>query len=355
MTVHDIHITANLINMELPKNKIFNINGSRDGSKILFGNTTFINELDHIKYKWAYNLYHLMAFTNYWIPEEIGMLDDKKMYATLTPHEKRAYKLTLAFLIVLDSYQVNMLKEFARKFTAPELVMAITAQEFQEALHSKSYQYILENVVSPKESEAIYNLWREDEKLLERITVIAELYNNYIEKPTLENFIKALFGNYLLESLYFYSGFMFFYNLGAQSKMTNTMLQIKYINRDELTHVTLFKNIFAELFNELPDLFTPELKAWMLEYTKFAAEKEIEWAIYVTNNNIMGLNNEVLRKYIQYLANKRLKALNLPPIYENADENPLQHLEKFATIKDTKTDFFQSKPQNYQARSTLKW
>lgn len=355
MTVYNNQTIEELLNSELPKNKIFNINGSRDGSKILFGNTTFINELDNVKYKWAYNLYHLMAFTNFWIPEEISMYDDKKMYNSLTPHEKRAYKLTLAFLIVLDSYQVNMLKEFARKFTAPELIMAITAQEFQEALHSKSYQYILENVVSPKESELIYNLWREDERLLERITVIADLYNKYIEKPTLENFVKALVGNYLLESLYFYSGFMFFYNLGAQSKMTNTMLQIKYINRDELTHVTLFKNVLSELRKQHPEIFTPELYKWIYEYVKFAAEKEIEWAKYVTNDNIIGLNNEVLKRYIQYITNKRLEYLGLEPIYKDATDNPLQHLEKFATIKDTKTDFFQSKPQNYQSRNTLKW
>ena len=348
--------TINQSEFILSNNKIFNVMGERDANKrkIILGNSTFINELNEIKYNWAYELYHTMAFTNFWVPEEISMLDDKKMFNELTEYEKRAYKLVLSFLIVLDSYQVNMLKEFARKITAPEIIMALTAQEFQEALHSKSYQYILESVVPTKDIDKVYNLWREDQVLLERNAVIAELYNNFIDNPTLENFVKALIGNYLLESLYFYSGFTFFYNLGAQSKMINTMQQIKYINRDELTHVTLFKNLINELRKEYKDLFTPELTKWIVEYTKFAAEKEIEWAHYITKEQITGLNNYVLRKYIEYIANLRLTYLGFEPIYE-VGENPLKHLEKLATISNSKTDFFQSKPQNYQGRNTLKW
>lgn len=112
------------------------------------------------------------------------MLEDKKQYERLlSEHERRAYELVLSFLIALDSYQVNMLKEFARYLTAPELVMAITSQEFQEALHSYSYQFILESVVEPTKADEIYNYWRQDEKLMERNKVVAEVYNEFIKIP----------------------------------------------------------------------------------------------------------------------------------------------------------------------------
>ncbi|MFZ8860252.1 MAG: ribonucleotide-diphosphate reductase subunit beta [Thermocrinis sp.] len=337
---------------------IFNPEGDREPSKrkIIFGNSTNIMELNNVKYQWAFDLYKTMGFTNFWIPEEIPMLEDKKQYERLlSEHERRAYELVLSFLIALDSYQVNMLKEFARYLTAPELVMAITSQEFQEALHSYSYQFILESVVEPTKADEIYNYWRQDQKLMERNKVVAEVYNEFIKNPTEENFIKAVFGNYVLESLYFYSGFAFFYTLGRQGKMLNTVQQIKYINRDELTHVTLFRNIINTLKEEQPDLFTPEINKWVYEFFKFATEKEIEWGKYVTNNQILGLNDKLIERYIKYLANLRLTQIGYEPIYPEITENPMKWIDQFRTINDTKTDFFQAKPQTYAKRSELKW
>jgi len=324
--------------------------------KIVFGNPTNIMELNNVKYQWAFDLYKTMGFTNFWIPEEIPMHEDRKQYEKeLSEYERRAYEMVLSFLIALDSYQVNMLKEFARYITAPELVMALTSQEFQEALHSYSYQFILESVVDPRVADEIYNYWRQDPVLMERNKVIAELYNEFIRKPTEENFIKAVFGNYVLESLYFYSGFAFFYTLGRQGKVRNTVQQIKYINRDELTHVTLFRNIILTLKEENKELFTPEIEKWVYEFFKFATEKEIEWGKYVTQNQILGLNDYLIDRYIKYLSNLRLTQIGYKPLYPDITDNPMKWIDQFRTINDTKTDFFQAKPQTYAKRSELKW
>lgn len=342
----------------MKRNVIFNPEGDREVSKrqLVAGNPTNIIELNNIKYQWAFDLYKTMGFTNFWIPEEIGMSDDRKCYeGVLNEDERRAYEMVLSFLIALDSYQVNMLKEFARYITAPEIVMAITSQEFQEALHSYSYQFILESVVSPIKADEIYNYWRQDEKLLERNKVIAELYNNFIENPTEENFIKATIGNYILESLYFYSGFAFFYVLGRQSKMIRTVQQIKYINRDELTHVSLFRNIITTLMDEHPDWFTPEITKWIYDIFKFATEKEIEWGKYITQNKILGISNELLEKYIKYLANLRIMQIGFTPIYQEITDNPMKWIDEFRKINNTKTDFFQAKPQTYAKRNELRW
>ncbi len=337
---------------------IFNPSGDREASKrsIVLGNPTNIMELNNIKYQWAFELYKTMGFTNFWIPEEIPMQEDKKQYDNeLSPYERRAYELVLSFLIALDSYQVNMLKEFARYLSAPELVMSITAQEFQEALHSYSYQFILESVVYPEKADEIYNYWREDKVLMERNQVIAELYNEFIRKPTEENFIKAVFGNYVLESLYFYSGFAFFYTLGRQNKVRSTVQQIKYINRDELTHVTLFRNIINALKEEQTELFTPDIERWIYDFFRFATEKEIEWGKYVTQNQILGINNALIERYIKYLSNLRLSQIGYKPLYPDITDNPMKWIDTFRTINDTKTDFFQAKPQTYAKRSELRW
>ena len=340
----------------LSPTKIFNEFGERniDARCIIGGNTTNIMELNNLKYGWAYDLYRTMGFTNFWIPEEIPMNDDKKQYEkSLSEAEKRAYELVLSFLIALDSFQVVNLKEFTRYLTAPELHMAITAQEFQEALHSYSYQLILESVVDPIKADEIYNYWRQDEVLKERIKVIAEIYDSLRFNPSIENFVKATIANYVLESLYFYSGFAFFYTLGRQNKMLNTVQQIKYINRDELTHVTLFRNIILSLKEEQPDVFK-ELEKWIVEYFKFATYHEIRWGQYVTQNQILGINNDLIEKYIKYLANLRITQLGFKPIY-HITENPLPWIDQFRAINNTKTDFFQKKPQTYAKRNELRW
>ncbi len=342
----------------ITRKKIFNPEGDREVGKrkIINGNPTNIIELNNIKYKWAYDLYRTMGISNFWIPDEIAMMEDKKQYESLlSPYEKRAYELVLSFLIALDSFQVDMLKEFGRYFTAPEVVMSVTAQEFQESVHAYSYQYILESVVDPVKADEVYNYWREEEKLLERNSVIAEVYNTFIEKPTEENFLKAVFGNYVLESLYFYSGFAIFYTLGRQGKMTNTVQQIKYINRDELTHVTLFRNIIHAIREENSDFFSSEMVNWIYEFFKFATHKEIEWGKYVTGGQILGINDILIERYIKYLCNLRLTQIGFDPLFPEITENPMKWIDEFRKINNTKTDFFQRKPQTYSKANELKW
>ncbi|EJW96983.1 ribonucleotide-diphosphate reductase subunit beta [gut metagenome] len=64
-----------------------------------------------------------------------------------------------------------------------------------------------------------------------------------------------LMANYILEGVYFYSGFMFFYNLARMGKMPGSAQEIRYINRDENTHLWLFRSIILELQKEEPQLF----------------------------------------------------------------------------------------------------
>jgi len=338
---------------------IFNENGYREAEKrsIINANTTNLIEINEIKYNWAYEMYKTMGFTNFWIPNEIPMLEDKQCYdKDLNEYEKRGIELVLSFLIALDSFQVEWLAELKRFITAPEITLSLTAQEFQEALHSFSYQYILESIVDPIKADEIYNYWREDEVLRDRNRVISDIYNEFIRKPNEENFVKGIIANYILESIYFYSGFAFFYTLGRQGKMTNTVQQIKYINRDEALHITLFRNIILNLRKENPELFNDEIIKWIYEQFKYAIDSEIKWGKYIIQNNkIIGLTDRIIDMYIKYLGNLRLKQIGLNPVYPDVNKNPLEWIDEFRKINTTKTDFFQRKPLSYSKSNNLKW
>ena len=88
---------------------------------------------------------------------------------------------------------------------------------------------------------------------------------------------------------------------------------------------------------------------------KQAVEHEIAWGQYVTNETIPGLTNRIIDEYIKYLANLRLKSLNMPPLYPEVSHHPMPWVEQFAAMNTMKTDFFEQKVTNYTKSANLKW
>jgi ribonucleoside-diphosphate reductase beta chain len=340
----------------LEKKKLFNEHGDRDWGqrRIIGGNTTNLIELNNVKYEWATKMYRTMM-NNFWIPEEIPLAQDAKDYKALTPEERQSYDKIISFLIFLDSLQTANLPNINEFITAPEVNLILTIHTFQEAVHSQSYSYILDSVCSAEARDRIYNEWREDKHLLERNRFITDLYEQFLEDPSEANLLRTIMANYILEGIYFYSGFSFFYALGRQGKMLGTVSEIKYIQRDELTHLALFQHIFRELRRENPELFTPETVEELRGMMKTAAEHEIAWGQYITANRIAGLSDELIALYIKYLANERLKKLELEPLYPEATEHPMKWVESFSNLNGMKTDFFEQKVTNYTKSSNLNW
>jgi len=341
---------------QLQKKKLFNEHGDRDWGKrrMIGGNTTNLIELNNVKYDWATKMYRTMM-NNFWIPEEIPLAQDAKDYKFLSPHERQSYDKIISFLIFLDSLQTANLPNINEYITAPEVNLCLTVQTFQEAVHSQSYSYILDSVVSAEARDDIYNQWREDKHLLRRNRFITDLYENFVEDPSTKNLMKTIMANYILEGIYFYSGFSFFYALGRQGKMLGTVSEIKYIQRDELTHLALFQNIFREIRKENPDIFTDELIEELRQMMRTAVNHEIEWGQYITNNNISGLSNEIIDQYIKYLSNERLRNLGLEILFPEVVEHPMKWVETFSNMNGIKTDFFEQKVTNYSKSSNMNW
>ena len=284
---------------------------------------------------------------NFWIPEEISLNEDIKQFPYLTDSERRAFDKIISFLNFLDSIQSENLPNLSRYVTASEVASLLNIQAFQEEIHAQSYSYILDTVTNPVTRDRIYDEWRTDKTLLARNRFIADNYQRFSDDPTEQNFVRSVMANYILEGIYFYSGFSFFYTLARQGKMTATSTIFKYINRDEVTHLVLFQNIIKELRHERPDLFSKEFEEEMRDMIRQGTENEIEWGQYITDDKILGLNNVLIERYIKYLANLRLEAIGLPILYPEIKENPMAWIEGFSNLNNTKTDFFEAKVTNY--------
>ncbi len=336
----------------MKKNLIFNPGGNDtlEARAIIKGNTTGLFNLNAVRYPWAKSMYQLMI-GNFWVPEKVGGLgDDAIMYRSLSPHEQRAYRGMLSFLIFLDSIQTVNLPNFSNYITSPEVNLLLAIQSFQEAIHSQSYATILETVVDARERDDIYYFWQVDAILKKRNESVGEIYQAFQDDPSEKNFFRALIGNYLLESLYFYNGFAFFDNLVYASKMTATGRMISYIRRDELTHVVLFTNIIKEIRREFPHMYDEKV---VIEMFKAAIAQETAWADHIIGDNIPGITKKTTGLYTQWLANSRLEALGIAPLFPEAIINPYKHLESMADNNSEKTNFFESTVTNYTQSSSM--
>lgn len=340
--------------MEISKKSLFNENGDIEVSKkrIINGNTTNLNDFNNMKYRWAADWYR-QAMNNFWIPEEINLAQDLKDYGKLTEEEKTAYDKILSFLIFLDSIQTANLGNINNFITASEINLCLTIQAFQEAVHSQSYSYMLDTICSPEKRNEILYQWKNDAILLERNKFIGSLYNKFIEETTVENLIKTVMANYILEGIYFYSGFMFFYNLERNGKMPGSAQEIRYINRDENTHLWLFRSIIRELQKEEPQIFTEEFKNELREMMRIGVEHEINWGKYVIGDNIQGININLIESYIKYLGNRRLAEIGMDKLFEGYDENPAPWVDRLADANSVKTDFFEAKSTAYAKAGAL--
>jgi ribonucleoside-diphosphate reductase beta chain len=341
----------------LHKNKLFNPDGDTDLRlrRMIGGNTTNLNDFNNMKYKWASDWYR-QAMNNFWIPEEINLAQDVKDYPHLEKPERTAYDKILSFLVFLDSLQSNNLPSIGEYITANEVNLCLHIQTFQECVHSQSYSYMLDTICNPEERNDILYQWKTDEHLLRRNTFIGNCYNEFHDDPNPLTLMKTLVANYILEGIYFYSGFMFFYNLSRNGKMPGSAQEIRYINRDENTHLWLFRNIILEMKKEQPELFTLDKVKIYEDMMREGVRQEIAWGQYVIGNDIQGLNEQMVKDYIEYLGNLRWNSLGMGYLYEENSSEPesMGWVSQYSNANMVKTDFFEAKSTAYAKSTAIK-
>ncbi len=338
----------------MPINPIFNPDGNDDVAHrtIWFGETTNLMQLNDVRYNWAVGLYKQMR-ENFWIPEKLDITQDVTDYWNLTPAERYAFDGILSYLTFLDSIQTCNIPHLKACVTAPEIALCMAEQTSQEGLHNQSYQYMIETIVPSERRNDVYDFWRTDGVLKQRCEFIAGLYQQYVDQPTAENYFVALVADYLLESLYFYNGFIFFYNLASRMLMPGSADIFKMINRDELSHVRLFQKLIPEAMEVFP-----HSKDRVYEMFDTAVRHECTWTNHIVGNQILGITEASTEQYTKYLANARLRAVGLKPLYdeETYKKSPYAHLERFSDTKKeahTKANFFEAGVTSYVMSSGI--
>ena len=334
----------------MKRKKIYNPASTESLSerKVFSGNPHGILNFTKAKYTWALKLWDLME-ANTWFPKEVDTTDDVRDYAfNLTAHEKRMYDLVWSQLISMDSFQTNNLADNINPYiTAPEINAVLTRQAYEEANHSKSYAVMVEAICD--NTDLIYEMDKHDEVLRRKNDYISRVYAELAGEVTDEKLLLAMVANQILEGIYFYSGFSAIYALARAGKMLGSAQMIRFIQRDEITHLLLFQNMINSVKKERPELFTDELCEKIYDMFRKAGELEIEWGKYITQNQIMGLTDEIITEYIHYLVDNRLTSIGLKKLYDA--KHPIKWVDDFSRFNDQKSNFFESKVTNYSKGS----
>ncbi|MBA2176720.1 ribonucleotide-diphosphate reductase subunit beta [Halobacillus locisalis] len=326
--------------------KLVDKDAPNQSTGIINGQSSNVLNWDDTAFSWAYPMYKNML-SNFWIPNEINMSNDLKQWPDLSPEEKHTFKKIIGLLAFLDSIQTDYSGKVADYLTDSSLSALMQVLAFQEVVHNQSYSYVLSSLVPQHEQEEIFEYWKHDEVLLERNRFITEGYEAFIETPTAENFLKSIVYDVVLEGLFFYAGFAFFYNLARNHKMVSTSTMINYINRDEQIHVNLFARIFKETLYENPDMDKEHFQNFATETFAEAAELEIKWAEHIIGHHFPGIPLEDLNDYIRFMANKRCKQLGADKPFPTYKKNPLKWIRAYQDVDEGKSDFFEQKSRQY--------
>ena len=343
---------------------------------MFFGQPLGIQRYDSYKYP-VFDKLTEQQIGYFWVPKEVSLQKDRGDYQTLTPEQKHIYTSNLKYQIMLDSVQGRGPSiAFIPYCSLPELEACMVVWGYMEMIHSRSYTYIIKNIY-PDPSE-VFDTIIGDPRILERAKSVTESYDDFIQaaqcysssnawlhnlegvsyaKESINDvkrkLYRAIANVNILEGIRFYVSFACSFAFGELKLMEGSAKIISLIARDENQHLAITQNIL----NKWKEGDDPEMQQIAKEeeecvYKMFerAVNEEKRWADYLfKDGSMIGLNDKLLQQYVEWIANRRLRAIGLKPLYDiSANNNPLPWTQHWISSKG-----LQVAPQQTQVESYL--
>ena len=359
-------MTVARFRVESPKNiegmTVFNTNKvDTTKQKMFFGAPLGVQRYDQFKYP-VFDKLTQTQLGYFWRPEEISLQKDRADYQTLRPEQRHIFTSNLKYQILLDSVQGRGPgMAFAPYCSLPELEGAMNIWQTMEMIHSRSYTYIIKNVY-PDPTEVLDTIV-DDEKILARAKSVTAAYDEFLQAaqewgagnqwehalddvPTAQyelrelkrKLYRAVVNVYILEGIRFYVSFACSFAFGELKMMEGNAKIIGLIARDESQHMTITLNIIKKwLEGDDPEMreIAKEEEQNIIEMFRDCVEEEKNWAEYLfKDGSMIGLNDKLLSKYVEWVANRRMKSIGLKPMYDiPANNNPLPWTEHWLNSK----------------------
>lgn len=331
--------------------------------QILNNSSTDPNKILPIKYPWAREHYK-KGVANNWVPEEIPMQDDIELWkrqgpGALSDDERRMVLWNLGFFSTAESLTANnIVLAIYRHITNPECRQYLLRQGYEEAIHTETFIYSCDSL--GLDPDQVYNMYTTIPSINEKdefvINMTKSIFDpNFTTQGTenIQRFVHDLVGYYvIMEGIFFYAGFAMMLSFMRQNRMVGVGQQFQYILRDESVHLAFGSDLINQIVAENPSIWTPEFKKTITDNIKQGVELECQYAKDSLPRGILGLNAEVIREYMQYIADRRLERINLEKAY--GSDNPFPWMSEIIDLKKEK-NFFETRVTEYKTAGDLNW
>ena len=346
------------------KYKTFNTEAN-DATKepMFFGKPVNVARYDKQKYEFfEKQIKQMMKY--FWVPEEISLdKDPANFHKVLSPGAQHIFTSNLYYQILLDSVQGRAPNLAILPFTSiPELETLVETWSFFETIHSRSYTHIIRGIYNNPDTmlDGILDI----KPIVERAEAVTKYYDDFIEYGNYYNLLGygkhtvngeeldineyelhrrvylMLVAVNILEGIRFYVSFACTWAFAESMRVMEKCAKIiKFICRDENIHLAVTSFILKKFTDgsegSLLKQIATDCEKEVYQMYADAVEQEKSWADYLfTEGSIVGLNAEILKDYVEFMANKRMRTIGLKSQYDQPT-NPLPWTEHWITSKDT--------------------
>jgi ribonucleoside-diphosphate reductase subunit M2 len=275
---------------------------------------------------------------SFWTAEEIDLSQDTKDWDNLTDSEQHFIKHILAFFAASDGIVLeNLAAQFSTEVQIPEARAFYGFQMAMENIHSETYSLLIEQYIrEPAEKDRIFNA-------IETMPAVREKAQWAIQWMQKDNsFAERIIAFAAVEGILFSGSFCAIYWLKKRGLMPGLTFSNELISRDEGLHAEFASLLYNMLQNKLPDAVVHDM-------IRGAVAAERQFICEALSCDLIGMNNELMTKYIEFVADRLLVSLGHPKLYNAV--NPFDWMELISL--QGKTNFFEKRVGEYQKAGVM--
>jgi ribonucleoside-diphosphate reductase beta chain len=272
------------------------------------------------------------AIANFWTVDEIDFSKDLNDWEKLNDNERFFIKNVLAFFAASDGIvNENLVLNFYNEVQLSEMRQFYAAQIQMESIHGHSYSLMIETYVKDSaEKMALFSAVENNNAVKQK----AEWAMRWITEGT---FAERLLAFIIVEGIFFSGSFCAIYWLKSRGIMPGLTKSNEFISRDEALHCNGGIVLYSKLVNKLSEKEVHKI---------FKSSVEIE-KVFITESlpvNLIGMNHDMMKTYIEYVADYWLVKLGYSKIYNSS--NPFGFMQ-YISLQDF-GNFFECRISAYR-------
>jgi ribonucleoside-diphosphate reductase beta chain len=310
-----------------------------------------------MKYPVFFEMYK-NAIKNTWTVDEVDFSTDLvDLNSKMTESEKHLIHRLVAFFATGDSIVANnLVLNLYKHINSPEARLYLSRQLYEEALHVQFYLTLLDTYIpNPDERakafdavENIPSIKKKADFCFKWIDSINEL-NTLDSKEDKRKFLMNLICfACCIEGMFFFAAFAYVYFLRSKGLLAGLASGTNWVFRDESMHMAAAMEVIETVRKEDPTIFNEQMEDMIVQMLEDAIDCEMTFAEDLVSNGIAGLSLSDMRKYLEYIADRRLESLHIKPRYNT--KNPFSFME----LQDMQelANFFERRVSAYQVGVT---